>query len=219
MEQRIKCLDKDILLISILVDQVDAWIMPYVTNLVDQLQQHNHKVNLCRDKSKICSGDIAIYLSCTNIVPNNILSLNKHNIVVHECALPKGKGWSPLSWQILEGYNEVPITVFEASDEVDGGVVYLQDEMHFRGDELVEELRKVQGDKTVELVMKFIALYPDIKSEEQSGEETYYEKRTPVDSELDINKTLIEQFNKLRVVDNIRYPAYFIYKGFKYIYC
>lgn len=49
------------------------------------------------------------------------------------------------------------------------------------------------------------------------GGSTYFKKRTEKDSELFLNKTLDEQFNLLRVVDNDNYPAFFYKDGRKYI--
>ena len=36
----------------------------------------------------------------------------------------------------------------------------------------------------------------------QTGEESFYSRRWLSDSRLDVNKTIVEQFNLLRVVDN-----------------
>ena len=41
-------------------------------------------------------------LSCGQIINKEVLQRNRNNLVVHAGALPKGKGWSPLTWQILE---------------------------------------------------------------------------------------------------------------------
>ena len=49
---------------------------------------------------------------------------------------------------------------------------------------------------------------------DQFGYETFYPKRNPSDSELDINKTIKDQFNLMRIVDNEEYPAFF-YMGDK----
>jgi len=38
----------------------------------------------------------------------------------------------------------------------------------------------------------------------------------PVDSKIDVNKSISEQFNLLRMTDNERYPCYFDYKGHRY---
>ena len=44
-----------------------------------------------------------------------------------------------------------------------------------------------------------------------------YRKRTPNDSELDINQSIKTQFNLLRVSDNKNYPTFFKMYGKKYI--
>ena len=39
-------------------------------------------------------------LSCSKKLKN--LKAYDHNIVIHANDLPRGKGWSPLTWQVLE---------------------------------------------------------------------------------------------------------------------
>ncbi len=53
-------------------------------------------------------------------------------------------------------------------------------------------------------------------SHAQEGERIYYPRRTPHDSELDINKTIAEQWNLIRACDNEAYPSFFIINGNKY---
>jgi len=178
-----------------------------------------HTVVWKHNVSQIKNGDVVFYLSCGQIVPVDILSRNNHNLVVHESALPHGKGWSPLTWQILEGKNEIPITLFEAEESVDSGNIYIQDVMRFNCAELVDELRKKQAEYTTRLCVSFVKNYPSIiaKGRKQIGKTTYYKKRVPKDSKLDHDKTIREQFNLLRVVDNVRYPAYFELNGIRYM--
>ncbi|MDR2645775.1 MAG: hypothetical protein LBC04_01160 [Holosporaceae bacterium] len=87
------------------------------------------------------------------MIGREYLALHKHNIVVHESLLPYGKGWSPVTWQILEGKGIIPFVLFEAVEEMDAGVVYIRDEIHLDGTELVEEIREKQGNKTIEMCM------------------------------------------------------------------
>ena len=134
-----------------------------------------------------------------------------HTLVVHESDLPQGKGWSPLTWQILEGKSHIPVTLFEAAERVDSGPIYAQRWLEFKGHELLDELRYGQAAATRELCRWFVDNYPESAAEacEQSGEESIYPRRRPADSALDANQTFAEQFNLLRVVDNQRYPAFF----------
>lgn len=159
-------------------------------------------------------------LSYSKIVPDAILKNSQHNLVVHESALPLGKGWSPMTWQILEGKNEIPISLFEASSHgVDSGVIYIRDTILLSGNELVNEWRDKQALKTFELCLRFIDNYDYYKEtfEIQEGKDSFYPKRNPIDSELNLDFSLGKQFNLLRVVDNEKYPAYFVKDNIKYI--
>jgi methionyl-tRNA formyltransferase len=44
----------------------------------------------------------------------------------------------------------------------------------------------------------------------QVGKTTYYPKRNSRDSQLDIEKSIAQQFDLLRIVDNDNYPAFFV---------
>lgn len=202
--------------VQILVDNPNSWMVDYAKQLVDILRKENDiKVNLIYQHEEVIEGDVLCLLGCEKIFKK--LYLNKYNLVVHESYLPKGKGWSPLTWQILEGSSKIPITLFEAAEKIDSGVIYNQDFIELNGDELLPEIKHRQGTKTIGLIVDFIENIDKVIGREQIGEETFYPKRKSEDSELDIDKSIKEQFNLLRVCDNERYPAFFTLKGKKYI--
>lgn len=202
-------------IISVVVDN-DSWILPYAEELVRKITDLGDKAVLCRTHDKIVDGLVAFYLGCVNITPRSVLDKNTYNLVVHESDLPKGRGFAPLAWQILEGKNTIPVCLIEAVDEVDSGMMFLRKELVFDGHELNNELREAQGNITVEICLDFIKADVIPKGIHQQGKPTYYKRRNPSDSALDINKTIEEQFNNLRVVDNDRYPAYFKKDGYQY---
>ncbi len=187
--------------------------------MIAQLLELGYKVAWKHEVNEISSGELAFFLSCGQIVPPKILRKHHHNLVVHESNLPEGKGWSPLTWQILAEKNEIPICLFEAQETVDSGEVYIKDTLKFKGTELVEELRHVQAMTTIEMCLKFVREYPEIvlKGQKQQGKSSYYKRRKPQNSQLDVDKTIREQFNLLRVVDNDRYPAFFEIDGERFI--
>jgi methionyl-tRNA formyltransferase len=137
--------------------------------------------------------------------------------VVHPSKVPLGKGWSPLAWQVLEGSNNIPVSLFEAVEAVDAGDVYIVDYIKLEGHELNDEIKHQQGLITMKMVKRYIDEFEFMIGIPQSGEETFYSRRRQKENELDINKTISEQFNLLRVVDNERYPAHFYINGQKYI--
>jgi methionyl-tRNA formyltransferase len=202
--------------VQILIDNPNSWIIPYAKKLISKIEKKiDSKVNLIFSHENVLSGDILILLSCEKIFKK--LNLNKYNLVVHESDLPKGKGWSPMTWQILEGLNKIVISLFEASPSVDSGQIYEKVIVELKGHELIDEIRKLQAKATLELILNFIDNYPNINHFDQNGDESFYPKRTKKDSELNVSKTIKEQFNLLRVCDNEIYPAFFYINEKKYI--
>ena len=55
-----------------------------------------------------------------------ILKKFRNNLVVHASDLPNGKGWSPLTWQILNGKKKIHISLIEAEEKVDSGKIYMK---------------------------------------------------------------------------------------------
>jgi methionyl-tRNA formyltransferase len=200
--------------IQILVDNPTSWFVPYALKLNDYFVSCGYESSYINDVEQVIKGDVLCLLSCEKIFKN--LHLNNYNLVVHSSDLPKGKGMSPLTWQIIEGKNEIVNTLIEASYKIDNGPIYLQNTMRFEGHELIDEIRIIQGESVNELIKEFIQKIDVITPQEQVGEETIYRKRKLEDSEIDITKSISAQFNKLRVVDNERYPAFFVFNGIKY---
>lgn len=204
-----------LLRIQILIDNPDSWIMPYASELISKLTKDGHIVKIIHKHADVSEGDILCLLACEKIFKN--LKLNRHNLVVHESDLPKGKGWSPVTWQVLEGKSEIPVTLLEAAKKIDAGSVYAKEYIKLKGTELLPEIKHRQGLATQKLILDFIRNFPKVNGEQQIGEETFYPKRGIKDSELDILASIEEQFDLLRVCDNERYPAHFIHRGQKYI--
>lgn len=200
--------------IQILIDNQSSWIIPFAKQYVKEKSANGLNVELMHEHNLIDSGDILCLLSCEKKFKS--LHLNKHNLVVHESDLPKGRGMSPMTWQIVEGNNSIVVSLLEATDEIDSGVIYAKETIELKGHELVEEWRRLQAEATFKLLNQFIQNYPNNKAQEQDGTPTYYPKRTKTDSKLDVHLPIADQFNLLRVVDNERYPAWFELNGYTY---
>ncbi len=203
--------------ITILIDNPRSWFVPFGEELAKALKERGHEVMSITDPKAIPEGDCVFFLSCEQIIGKELRARNKYNLVIHASALPQGKGWSPLAWQVLEGKNEIPLTMFEAVDKVDAGDVYGQARIGFQGHELIDEMRQKEGGAIVALALQFVDGYSAVVGRPQEGEETFYPRRTPKDSELDPNKSLVASFNQLRIADNDRYPAFFKHLGHTYI--
>jgi len=203
--------------ITLLSDR-GSWLNVFLPKLLGGLWQRGHAVRWIHSPSALCPGDVCLLLSCGRLLNSEQLALHRYNLVVHESALPQGQGWSPMTWQILEGASSIPITLFEAVADLDAGPIHLQQQITLQGNELVDEWRNLQARATMDLCLKWFDCHKEIVSsvQPQQGEATFFRRRKPVDSELDPALSLMEQFDLLRTVDNSEYPAYFWIQGRKY---
>jgi methionyl-tRNA formyltransferase len=205
--------------IAILVDNPRSWFIPFARELQQLLALHA-EVAFLKDAREVPRGnDIAFLLSYEKIVGIEILCRSRSNVVVHASELPKGKGMSPMTWQVLEGSNTIPLTLFEAVEALDAGPVYLRDALNLKGNELLPEIQELLGRKILKMCTAFVGQWPAIldRGVPQTGESTFYRRRSPEDSRLDPHKSISEQFNLLRVVDNEKYPAFVEWLGRRYI--
>ncbi|MBI5644483.1 methionyl-tRNA formyltransferase [Candidatus Kaiserbacteria bacterium] len=202
--------------VSLLMDNPRSWFAPYADELEIKLRDRGHEVVRVGRAEDLPEGDCTFFLSCEQIIQPEFRARSRHNIVIHASALPRGKGWSPMTWQVLEGKNDIPISMFEAVDRVDAGDIYATATIHLDGHELIDEMRGKEGNAIVDLALRFVEEYP-MQGTPQEGEESFYARRSPKDSELNPEKSIAEQFNLLRIVDNERYPAHFTLNGKTYV--
>ena len=198
--------------IAVLVDN-DSWILPYAERLIDELQRDGYAAQLVRDAEGLPESDVTFLLGCVRIIPTRLLGRSRFNLVVHESDLPKGRGFSPMTWQILEGRGSIPVCLFNANDNADTGSIIYRDSIVLKGNETYEEWRHLQGEKTLDLCRRFLNESSPPQVTEQRGEPSFYPRRTPRDSRLEPNRTIAEQFDLMRVADPEKYPAYFHHRG------
>lgn len=208
---------QNVLRITVLTDE-QSWMLPSITTLQELWLKNGHLVKVIYQPVEIPSGDVCFILSCSKIIKPEQIIRNSHNLVVHADDLPSGRGWSPMTWRIIDGANDICVTLFEADLTVDSGMIYEKQWIKLVGSELIEDWHIKLAEVTKELCLKWVSLYPESASHcvAQFGEPTYWPRRKPEDSRIDINKSLLEQFNLLRVVDNDHYPAFFEYLQQRY---
>jgi len=207
--------------IQILISK-SSWANYYKKKILNKLKRYSNNIIVLNSHKKLKKNyDINIIFSYFKKIPNTYLKKSKVNLIPHESNLPKGKGMSPLTWQILEGKKKVFFCLIEANSKIDNGVIYYKKTKIIPKHLLFNEIKKIQLNENLKLLIKFVKFYKlknkAPKSEVQIGKGTFYKKRYPSNSELKIQKSILSQFNLLRVVDNKNYPAFFKIYGKKYI--
>ena len=200
--------------IAFLFDKTNDWLSQYLPEGLKTSKKFN--AHVFYEEAKVRSFDLVFVLGYTKVLKGEILSSNKLLLVVHESDLPEGRGLAPVQWQILEGKADITVCLLEISDEVDAGNIFEKMILSLDGSELYGEIRKKQAVITFELIARFLETYPNLNSETQQGKPTFYRRRNPSDSQLDLDKTIRDQFNLLRICNNKDWPAFFELDGVRY---
>ena len=207
--------------IQILISK-NSWAQTYKKIIIRKFKKFTKNPLLFSNHIKLKRDfDVNIIFSYFKKIPNKYLKKSKFNLIPHESNLPKGKGMSPLTWQILEGRRNIIFSLIEADKKIDSGKIYYKKKVNIPKTFLFDEIKKTQLYNNLNLIEKFLKYYKKNKKPPRgfvsNFKETFYKRREPNDSKVDINKKIKNQFNLLRVVDNKKYPAYFKIHGKKYL--
>ena len=117
-------------------------------------------------------------------------------------------------WEIINGATDITLSLLEAEDKVDTGDIWKKVIVPIPKTALFDEINELIFNSELDLMDFSIANYKTVKPKKQLNiDSTYWPKRSPNDSEIDINKGISEQFNLIRVCDPDRFPAFFYKDG------
>jgi len=206
--------------IQILISK-NSWANKYKTNIKNSLKNFSKKIFFTDDHKKLRNRyDICIMFSYFKIVEKKSLKFSKHNLVLHESNLPKGRGMSPITWQIIKGGKDITFSILEASNKIDNGKIYFKKIVKINNEKIFFEIKEIQLLNNLYLIKKILKYFKKFEkappSKIQKGKPTYFKIRKPSDSKIDINKSIKSQFHLLRVCDDENYPSFFNYKNTKF---
>ena len=176
-----------------------------------------HKIAIETKSKDLPGGDILFLISCHELIPTSIRKHYRKTLVIHASDLPSGRGWSPHVWAILEGQKRIVVTLLEAEDAPDSGAIWAKTSFDLEGHELWEEINEKLFIAELEMLTFAVENFGLVQPMPQPATgATYYRRRTPKDSKIDINRSIAEQLPLLRISDPVRYPAYFEKDGHTY---
>lgn len=193
---------------------------PVNSHLLKWINEHknNHAITLVRKREALEGGELLFLISCNEIIRQEDRSKFVKVLVIHASDLPRGRGWSPHIWQILEGRDHIWVSLLEAEDKVDAGRIWQQIKIEIPLCALWDEINQRLFAAECVLLDYAVENFGAVAPKEQSSlvEPSYYRRRTPADSELDPHRSIAEQFDLIRVCDPDRFPAFFNYRGATY---
>ena len=115
-------------------------VVEYLLNWIESVQNDNHSVRLVFDASDLTTGDLLFAVSYDKKIDAATRSLFNSCLVLHASDLPKGRGWSPHIWSVINGANQITVCLFEAEDKIDSGKIWRKSSFHLDGTELLPEI-------------------------------------------------------------------------------
>jgi methionyl-tRNA formyltransferase len=189
----------------------------YLRSWIDK-QQDTHDITLVTSKEELLGGDILFLVSCAEIISEVDRKNFLATYVLHASDLPRGRGWSPHIWEIINGANQITLSILEAENVVDSGKIVLKRKIPVPKHALWNEINHLLFSNEIELIEFVVKYFRKVTpfAQVNLNSVSYYPSRTPKDSEIDPSKSIVEQFDQIRVCDPNRYPAFFYYLGCRY---
>lgn len=204
--------------ITILCTDPNHPVIKHLHEWMTIISSKGHLSTLVNDKAELRGGDILFLVSCSQMIRDKDREKYKATLVLHASDLPKGRGWSPYIWTVLGGASRITVSLLEAGEPVDSGAIWLKTQFLLEGHELLPEINEKLFAAELLLMTQAVEEFDTIIPIAQQGDPgPFMNKRSPADSELDPYKTIAEQFDLLRVVDSQRFPAFFEYRGKRYL--
>lgn len=203
--------------ISILCSSLEHPVNTMLSAWIDR-HKGNHDIVMCRSRAELAGGDLLFLVSCSEFIPATVRDKFHRCLTIHASDLPRGRGWSPHVWELVNGASEITVSMINAEDEIDSGDVWMKISVSIPDNILYEEINHLLFTAESQLMDYAVASFTTAKPIPQdiTVAPTYYPRRKPTDSEIDPYASIAGQFDLLRVCDPERYPAYFQLRGHKY---
>lgn len=200
---------------NLVICTIKSWNIKKAWKLKKELaSEHNvyildNKNELSYEKIVAYNPDYVFFPHWSYMIPENIY--NQWNcIVFHMSDLPFGRGGSPLQNLIIRGINETKLSALQVTGSIDGGPVYLKENLNLYG--TAEEIYLRASTLIFEKMIPQI-IAENLQPKEQEGEVVYFKRRTPEQSELTGDMTLEQIYDHIRMLDGEGYPNAYITLG------
>ena len=159
--------------------------------------------------------DLLLLGGWQRLIPEIILSkLKIGGIGFHGSSefLPKGRGRSPVNWSLIEGKTQFILHAFLMTPDIDDGDVITHEVFDINQWDTCQtiyyKISIIQKRILAEIIPKLVS--NNFKHIPQTGEPSYYEKRTPDDGLIDWSKSVHEIYNFVRALTR-PYPGAFTF--------
>ena len=160
--------------------------------------------DLFTEKVTELKPDLIVVAGWHYLISSEILNVPALGAIgLHASLLPKYRGGSPLTWQLINGEKEGGISLFYLEDGggVDTGHIIGQESFPINDEDTIKELLDKSQRSAIDLLEKYLPLIeqgiaPKINQDESQA--TVYRQRVPSDGEINWDDSAIDIKNFIR---------------------
>ncbi len=138
-------------------------------------------------------------------------------IIFHSSNLPAGRGWAPIYNTLARRETKFTICAIKLADPVDSGDIVVKAKFPILPNYTAQNLRQIDRELSIMLMSQILHRFDGqkITGIPQTGESSYFTRRSPEDNEIDISVTFAELIPHLRACE-IQHPAFFFFEQEKF---
>lgn len=163
--------------------------------------------------------DFLITFGWRRIIPDEVIRAAKLAINIHPALLPEYKGYHPVPHVLINNESHHGITAHIIDSKLDAGDIIYQKKFEISKlstlNGLQERVNEIMPSFLHDLCLKVSSGDYTLTENKDSGTKIVAGKRTPSDSEIPLDITMAEAYDRVRACDERRFPAFIMIDGHK----
>lgn len=197
---------------SFLVATIKPWNIDSYNEHADKLEGEWH---LITDKEKLDESFLKrinpryiFFPHWSWRVPEEIIK-NYECVCFHMTDLPYGRGGTPLQNLICEGHRNTKVCAIRMTASIDAGPIYMKSDLSLLG--RAHDIYKNLSNTVFSMIKEISETHPCPSP--QSGNPTFFNRRTPAESEIPKNVSGKKLYDHIRMTDAPTYPLSYVNWG------
>lgn len=156
--------------------------------------------------------DLLLAVNWRTRVPSTIYRAARLGaFVFHDSLLPRYRGFSPTVWAMINGEDHTGVTLFEMTDEIDGGDIVDQERVAIMPEDTIAEVTARVTEAYVSVLRRSVPLLISgsaPRSRQDPALATYGCRRAPEDDRIDWKRPTQKTYDLIRAVARPYWGAY-----------
>ena len=162
--------------------------------------------------------DLIIAAGFPHLFNREYLKLSAYGIInLHAGKLPKYRGGSPLSWQIINNEKKIGLSIIKVDEKIDHGPIICKTSFTNLNTDDIYKVQKKANKLFLNLTLNAIKIIEkNNKIKKQDFSNSYFKQRKDKDGKINFNTSALNVYNFVRALSFPYKGAFFSYKNKKF---